>query len=98
MSTGDFEFVRNELLKRLETEKCSQRELVRRLGQPPAFQALLSKMIRGEDVSVAALRRILRALGFLPQPRRLHRVVMTPAQFAAWHALSPQERNERLGV
>lgn len=56
----------------------------------------LSRILRGEAVSVATLRRIGRALGCIPPPRRLIRRTLTPAEAAAWDALPRGERLRRL--
>ena len=65
-------------------------------GLPKTDAPALSRILRGEPVSVATLRRIGRALGCVPQPRRLIRRVLTPAEAAAWDALAPAERLRRL--
>lgn len=96
MAAYDFMGLIEAVQNRLESEGCSQRELVRRLGEPPEFQAVLSKVLRGETVSRETARRIMRALGLLPPPRKLHRVCMTPEEFAAWRALPRDERLRRL--
>ena len=74
----------------------SLRQLCADGGLPASDNALLSKLLRGEPVSVATLRRIGRALGCVPQPRRLIRRVLTPQEAAAWDALAPPERLRRL--
>ena len=76
--------------------KRSLRQLCADSGLPASDNALLSKLLRGEPVSVATLRRIGRALGCVPQPRRLIRRVLTPQEAAAWDALAPPERLRRL--
>ena len=76
--------------------KRSLRQLCADSGLPASDNALLSKLLRGEPVSVATLRRIGRALHCLPQPRRLIRRCMSPAEAAAWDALAPPERLRRL--
>ena len=98
MPTYDFMSLIEAVSNRLESEGCSQRELVRRLGEPPEFQAVISKVLRGETVSRETARRILRALGLLPPARRYHRVCMTPEEFAAWRRMTPQQRREALGL
>ena len=65
-------------------------------GLPKTDAPALSRILRGEPVSVATLRRIGRALGCVPQPRRLIRRVLTPQEAAAWDALAPPERLRRL--
>jgi hypothetical protein len=65
-------------------------------GLPASDAPALSRILRGEAVSVATLRRIGRALGCVPQPRRLIRRVLTPQEAAAWDALAPPERLRRL--
>lgn len=58
----------------------------------------LSRILRGESVSSQTLRRIGRALGCIPPPRRLVRRVLTPRQAAAWDAMTQAQRNKILGV
>ncbi len=60
--------------------------------------AALSRILRGEPVSVATLRRVGRALGCIPPPRRLIRRVLTPQQAAAWDTLTPHQRDKALGI
>ena len=76
--------------------KRSLRQLCADAGLPASDNALLSKLLRGEPVSVATLRRIGRALGCVPQPRKLIRRVLTAQEAAAWDALPPAERLRRL--
>ena len=76
--------------------KRSLRQLCADSGLPASDNALLSKLLRGEPVSVATLRRVGRALGCLPPARKLIRRVLTPAEAAAWDALPPPERLRRL--
>ena len=76
----------------------SLRQLCADYGLPPSDAAHLSRMLTGGQVAGETERRIRRALGLLPPPRRLHRVVMSDEQFAAWQGMTQQERNERLGV
>ena len=65
-------------------------------GLPKTDAPALSRILRGEPVSVATLRRIGRALGCVPQPRKLIRRVLTAQEAAAWDALAPSERLRRL--
>jgi hypothetical protein len=67
-------------------------------GLPASDNALLSKLLRGEPVSDATLRRIGRALGCIPPPRKLIRRTLTPEQAAAWDAMDQEQRNKALGV
>ena len=67
-------------------------------GLPKTDAPALSRILRGEAVSVATLRRIGRALGCLPPARKLIRRVLTPAEAAAWDALPPAERLRRLQI
>ena len=90
----DTDTVRVEIEARIATQ--SQSALARELRLGRNGQPLISKLLRGEPVSVATLRRIGRALGCVPQPRRLIRRVLTPAEAAAWDALPPPERLRRL--
>lgn len=78
-------------------ETGSFRKLAAALGMEPNRTApLLSKVLRGEPVSDATARRIGRALGILPPPRKYHRVVMSDEEYAAWHACPKEERAMRL--
>ena len=90
----DTDTVRVEIEARIATQ--SQSALARELRLGRNGQPLISKLLRGEPVSVATLRRIGRALGCVPQPRRLIRRVLTPQEAAAWDALAPPERLRRL--
>ncbi len=65
-------------------------------GLPRTDAPALSRILRGEPVSVATLRRIGRALGCIPPPRRLIRRCMSAQEAAAWDALAPPERLRRL--
>lgn len=76
----------------------SLRQFCRDYGLPESDAAHLSRLLAGKPVAVETQRRIGRALGLVPQPRRLHRVVMSQAQFARWKALTPAERDAALGV
>jgi hypothetical protein len=67
-------------------------------GLPRSDAPTLSRILRGEPVSVATLKRIGRSLGCIPPPRRLIRRTLTPAQAAAWDALTPQQRDKALGI
>jgi hypothetical protein len=96
MSKMDAECVRREIEARIAQCGGNQSALARELALGPGGQALISKLLRGEPVSVATLRRIGRALGCVPQPRRLIRRVLTPQEAAAWDALAPPERLRRL--
>ena len=78
--------------------KRSLRQLCADHGLPASDNALLSKLLRGEAVSAATLRRIGRALGCIPPPRRLIRRVLTPAQAQAWDRLTPEQRDKALGI
>ena len=86
--------IRTAIAARTSTQ--SQRALARDLGLGNGGQALLSKILRGEPVSVATLRRIGRALGCVAPPRRLIRRCMSAQEAAAWDALAPAERLRRL--
>ena len=83
---------------RMERDGLTQSGLARSLGEGSAFQALISKLLRGESVSAETARRVGRALGILPPPRRLVRRCMTPAQALAWDALTHAERDALLGI
>ena len=74
----------------------SLRQLCADAGLPASDNALLSKLLRGESVSVATLRRIGCALGCVAPPRRLIRRCMSAQEAAAWDALAPAERLRRL--
>jgi hypothetical protein len=67
-------------------------------GLPRTDAPTLSRILRGEPVSDATLRRVGRALGCIPPPRRLIRRTLTPAQAAAWDRLTPQQRDKALGI
>lgn len=67
-------------------------------GLPATDAPTLSRILRGEPVSDATLRRIGRALGCIPPPRRLIRRVLTPQQAAAWDAMTQAQRNKALGI
>jgi hypothetical protein len=67
-------------------------------GLPASDAPALSRILRGEAVSVATLRRIGRALGCIPPARRLIRRVLTPAQAAAWDRLTQAQRDKALGL
>lgn len=78
-------------------ETGSYRKLAAALSlEPRRWAPLLCKALRGEPVSASTERRIARALGLAKPPRRLHRVVMGEAEFAAWRSLSKEERLRRL--
>ena len=80
-------------------EGRSLRDFAEALGLPAdSGAALLSKILAGKPVAPDTERRIRRALGLLPPPRRLHRVVMSDEQFRAWQALTPAQRNAALGI
>lgn len=76
--------------------KRSLRQLCADCGLPDSDNALLSKLLRGEAVSAATLRRIGRALGCIPPARKLIRRCMSAQEAAAWDALPPPERLKRL--
>ena len=76
--------------------KRSLRQLCADSGLPDSDNALLSKMLRGEPVSVATLRRVGRALGCIPPARKLIRRCMSAQEAQAWDALTPAERLKRL--
>lgn len=76
----------------------SLRRLCADAGLAPSDNALLSKLLRGEPVSVATVRRVGRALGCVSPPRKLVRRVLTPAQAAAWDAMTTEQRNKALGL
>ena len=67
-------------------------------GLPKTDAPTLSRILRGEPVSVATLRRIGRALHCLEQPRKMHRVVMKEDEFQAWQSMSKAERQRALGL
>ena len=67
-------------------------------GLPKTDAPALSRILRGEPVSVATLRRIGRALHCLEQPRKMHRVVMKEDEFQAWQSMSRAERRHALGL
>ena len=74
----------------------SLRQLCADSGLPASDNALLSKLLRGEPVSVATLRRIGRALHCIAPAKKHIRRCMSPAEAAAWDALAPAERLRRL--
>ena len=76
----------------------SLRQLCADYGLPPSDAAHLSRMLTGGQVAGETERRIRRALGLMPPPRRLHRVVMSDEQFRAWQGLTPAQRNAALGI
>ncbi len=90
----DTDTVRVEIEARIATQ--SQSALARELRLGRNGQPLISKLLRGEAVSAATLRRIGRALGCIPPPRRLIRRCMSAQEAAAWDALPPPERLKRL--
>ena len=67
-------------------------------GLPKTDAPALSRILRGEPVSVATLRRIGRALGCIPPARKLIRRCMSAQEAAAWDALAPAERLRRLQI
>ena len=67
-------------------------------GLPKTDAPALSRILRGEPVSVATLRRIGRALHCLEQPRKMHRVVMKEDEVQAWQSMSRAERRHALGL
>ena len=79
-------------------EERSLVALCRAHGLPATDAPALSRILRGEAVSVATLRRVGRALGCIPPPRRLIRRVLTPQQAAAWDAMTQAQRNKALGI
>ena len=76
----------------------SLRQLCADSGLPASDNALLSKLLRGEPVSVATLRRVGRALHCLEQPRKMHRVVMKEDEFQAWQSMNRIDRRRALGL
>ena len=76
----------------------SLRQLCADYGLPPSDAAHLSRMLTGGQVAGETERRIRRALGLMPPPRRVLRRAMTEAQARAWDMLTTEQRNERLGV
>ena len=74
----------------------SLRQLCADHGLPASDNALLSKLLRGEPVSVATLRRIGRALGCIPPARKLIRRCMSAQEAQAWDAHKATERLKRL--
>lgn len=74
------------------------RALAAALGLGPNGYATLQRIVTGKPVSRAAQVRVARALGVLPPPKKLHRVVMTPEQLAAWRACPAHERAARLAT
>lgn len=85
-----------ELQWRIDEYGVSLRRIAARVGLPASDNALLSKLLRGEPVSTTTLRRLGRALGILPPPRKLIRRTMSPAEAQAWDALPRAERLRRL--
>ncbi len=79
-------------------EKPSLAALCEAHGLRATDAAALSRILRGEAVSAATLRRIGRALGCIPPPRRLIRRVLTPAQAQAWDRLTPEQRDKAIGI
>lgn len=77
---------------------CSLVALCAAHGLPATDAPTLSRILRGESVSDATLRRIGRALGCIPPPRKLIRRTLTPEQAAAWDAMTTAERNAALGL
>ncbi len=65
-------------------------------GLPKTDAPTLSRILRGEPVSVATLRRVGRALGCIPPARKLIRRCMSAQEAAAWDKLTPPERLRRL--
>lgn len=94
MREVDAECVRREIKARIATQ--SQSALAREIGLGSGGQALISKLLRGEPVSVATLRRIGRALHCIAPAKKHIRRCMSPAEAAAWDALAPAERLRRL--
>ena len=90
--------VRDELLRLHYEDGLPYRAIAKRMGLPERSNAVLAKIVNESPVSRDTLLRVGRALGVEPPPRTRYRAEMTPEQFAAWHALTPAERNERLGV
>ena len=75
----------------------SQAALAREHDLGASGQVALSRILRGEPVSDATLRRIGRALGCVDPPRRLIRRTLTPQQAQAWDAMTQEQRNKALG-
>jgi hypothetical protein len=67
-------------------------------GLPRTDAPTLSRILRGEPVSDATLKRIGRSLGCVDPPRRVLRRAMSQAQAQAWDIMSQAERNQRLGI
>lgn len=66
--------------------------------EPDSGSALLSKALAGKPISVESYRRIGRALGIVPPPRRVLRRAMTEAQARAWDNLTSKQRNQLLCI
>ena len=77
--------------------KASLVALCKAYGLPATDAPTLSRILRGEPVSDATLRRIGRALGCVDPPRRLIRRTLTPQQAQAWDAMTQEQRNKALG-
>lgn len=92
------ETVQAALLKMQNAESLTIRGLCEKLGLPDSSNGVLWKIVHGQKVSHATLRDVARRAGIVPPPRKLHRPCMTAAQYARWQAMTPAERNERLGV
>ena len=67
-------------------------------GLPKTDAPALSRILRGEPVSVATLRRIGRALHCIAPAKKHIRRCMSAAEAAAWDALPPAERLRRLQI
>ena len=89
-----YDMIRSKIV--LMNGEKSYRAIADELGLGTSDVALMSRIARGESISPATLRRIGRALGVLPQPRKLVRRCMSPDLAQAWDRLTPEEKKERL--
>lgn len=78
--------------KRRSETGIGYRGLALALGLEASAAATLNRIVLGAPVSMDAQRDIARRMGLLRPRRRLHRVVMTTEEMAAWHALPKARR------
>lgn len=82
--------------ERMARDNLSYRALAVALGLPVSAAATLNRIVRGESVSADARLEVARALGLVRPARKLIRVVMSPAEYAAWQQCPKAERIPRL--
>lgn len=84
---GAYDLTRSAILRK--NSEMSLRQIAAQLELATGDIAAMSRISRNESVSTSTIRRIGRALGVVPQPRKLHRPVVSAeewTEFQEWKA------------